>query len=55
MNDRFNITEEEMEYKENNMNDSFNITEEELEILEEMCCNYTDEEMEEVNDGYDFD
>lgn len=37
------------------MNENFNITKEEMEYLDEIYSNYYDDEVEEVNDGYDFD
>lgn len=36
------------------MNENFNITKEEMEYLDEIYSNY-DDEVGEVNDGYDFD
>lgn len=38
------------------MNENFNITKEEMEYLDEIYSNYDDDdEVGEVNDGYDFD
>ena len=37
------------------MNENFNITKEEMEYLDEVYSNYDDDEVGEVNDGYDFD